>query len=207
VKQDQVGGGQRRPSDSLRSGILLGTPAMKRLVAGAITAAMMGLFLWSAVRGGAAGRVESPAIATPPAPSPESSSPFAVPESQLRNLLEAARRGDVDGYIAAFTGSLHDRIEREVRDRGLGGFADDLSRAASARKSHALFAAEPDGPNTCRIVVESVYRDHNERQTYHLERTSLGWLVAAVDVVRSHSPEEEYGSRAGLVGNDNDGGY
>jgi len=51
-------------------------------------------------------------------------------------------------------------------------------------------------------VVEAVYADRNERQTYHLERTPSGWLVTAVDLVRSHSPEEKYGSGAGFVGSE-----
>ena len=109
---------------------------------------------------------------------------------------------DVEGYLAAFTGSLRDRLEREARERGRDGFADDLRRAAGARKSHALFAAEPDGPDACRIVVEAVYPDRNERQTYRLEHTPSGWLVAAVDSVRSRSPEEKYGSPAGFVGSE-----
>ncbi len=49
-------------------------------------------------------------------------------------------------------------------------------------------------------MIETVYPDRNERQTYRLARTPSGWLVAAVDPVRSRSPEEKYGSPAGLVG-------
>ena len=38
------------------------------------------------------------------------------------------------------------------------GFAADLQRAARARKGHALYAPEPDGPDAYVITVESVYR-------------------------------------------------
>jgi hypothetical protein len=160
---------------------------------------VIGLLLWSGLRGGAPGPTDPGAIAPGPAPAPEPPSPFAAAEVRLRDLLDRGRRGDVQGYLAAFTGSLRDRLEREARDRGQDGFADDLRRAAAARKSHAVFAAEPDGPDACRIVVEAVFPDRNERQTYRLEQTPWGWLVAAVDSVRSRSPEEKYGSPAGFV--------
>ncbi|MGO9471799.1 MAG: hypothetical protein ACLQIB_53570 [Isosphaeraceae bacterium] len=172
---------------------------MKRLLAGAITAAVVGLILWSGLQGSAPEPTDRGMIAAGPAPALEPASPFAEALARLGDLLEAGRRGDVQGYLAAFTGPLRDRALREVRERGQDGFADDLRRAAAARKSHAIFTAEPDGPDACRIVVEAVYPDCNERQTYHLERTPSGWLVAAVDLLRSRSPEEKYGSPAGLV--------
>jgi hypothetical protein len=175
---------------------------MKRLLAGAITAAVIGLLLWSGPRGGAPGPTGPGALAPGPAPASEPPSPFAAAEARLRDLLDRGRRGDVQGYLAAFTGPLRDRLEREARERGRDGFADDLRRAADARKSHAVFAAEPDGPDSCRIVVEAVYPDRNERQTYRLEHTPSGWLVAAVDSVHSRSPEETYGSPAGFAGSD-----
>jgi hypothetical protein len=134
-----------------------------------------------------------------PAPAPQPPTPFAAAEARLHDLLEQGRRGDVQSYLAAFTGSLRDRLERAARERGEDRFAEDLRRAAEARKSHALFAAESDGPDACRIVVEAVYPDRNERQTYRLEYTPAGWLVVAVDSVRSRSPEEKYGSPAGFV--------
>ncbi len=42
--------------------------------------------------------------------------------------------------------------------------------------------------------MEAFYLDRNERQTYRLEHTPSGWPVAAVDLVRSRSPDKTYGS-------------
>ncbi len=175
---------------------------MKRLLAGAITAAVVGLLLWSGLQDSAPEPTDRGPIAAGPQPVPDSAAPLSRRPGPAPRPARGGRRGDVHGYLAAFTGSLRDRVEREVRERGRDGFAGDLRRAASARKSHAIFTAEPDGPDTCRIVVEAVYPDRNERQTYHLERTPSGWLVAAVDLLRSRSPEEKYGSPAGFVGSD-----
>jgi hypothetical protein len=185
-------------TDSLSRGV----PAMKRLLAGAITAAVIGLLLWSGPRGGAPGPTDQGALTPGLESETEPPSRFAAAEARLRDLLDRGRIGDVPGYLAAFTGPLRDRLEREARERGPDGFAGDLRRAADARKSHAIFAAVSDGPDACRIVVEAVYPDRNERQAYRLERTPSGWLVAAVEPVRSRSPEEKYGSPAGLVGSD-----
>jgi hypothetical protein len=178
---------------------------MKHLLAGAITAAVIGLLLWSGLRSDPPRPTDPDSLVTSPVPSSlesETPSPYVAAESRLRDLLEQGRRGDVDGYLAAFTGSLRDRLEREARERGRDSFADALRRAAEARKSLAVFAAEPDGPDACRIVVETVYPDRNERQTYRLERTPSGWLVTEVDSLRSRSPKEKYGSPTGFVVDD-----
>jgi hypothetical protein len=45
-------------------------------------------------------------------------------------------------------------------------------------------------------VVESVYPDRNERQTYRLERAGGGWLVAEVETVRAHRPAVKFGAPA-----------
>jgi hypothetical protein len=62
-----------------------------------------------------------------------------------------------------------------------------------------VFAAEPDGPDAARVTVEAVYPDRNERQTYRIERTDAGWLVAGVETVRGHQPKSKYGSPAVFV--------
>jgi hypothetical protein len=75
-------------------------------------------------------------------------------------------------------------------------FADDLKRAARSRKSHAIFAVEPEGNVTARVTVETVYPDRNERQTYHLAQEAGGWLVNDVETVRSRVPKSRYGMPA-----------
>ena len=106
----------------------------------------------------------------------------------------------MQGYLTAFTGSLRDRLEREARERGRDGFADDMKRCCRCPQGPRHLRRGADGPDSCRIVVESVYPDRNERQTYRLERAASEWLVTTVDSVRSRSPAEKYGSPSGFVG-------
>jgi hypothetical protein len=163
---------------------------MRRVVAGVATLALMVLLLWSGMRrGGSPAGAAPDAVATAP-------DPYEDAEARVRALLAGARDGDVSAYLAAFVGPLRDRLEREVRERGADAFATDLRRAAAARKGHAVFAPEPDGPDAARITVEAIYPDRNERQTYRLERGPDGWRVAAVETVRSRTPAAKFGTPA-----------
>jgi hypothetical protein len=161
---------------------------MKRIVAGVLTVALMGGLLWSGLRrpaglgGAGASRADLP-------------DPVEV---RLNALLDDAWRGDVSSYLDCFSGPLRERLEREVGERGRETFAADLRRAARSRKSHAVFAVEPEGEGAARITVETVYPDRNERQTYHLARQGQGggWLVSDIETVRSQVPRTRFGTPA-----------
>jgi hypothetical protein len=173
---------------------------MKRFVAGALTLLVMTLVLRSGSR-------REPTQAVPPEPentaAPEvvaSGEPAQSPaELRVRGLLKDSVSGDVSAYLDAFSGTLRRRLEREVNERGRDAFADDLRRAAKSRKSHAVFAAEPEGNDAARVTVETVYPDRNERQTYRVERTETGWLVAEVETVRSSQPKAKFGTSASYI--------
>src|SRR5690242_2208967 len=138
---------------------------MRRLLAAILTAGVMAALLWAGLRQ----RAVPPARQSASGDAADSDTPQS-PEAAVRALLASAQRGDVASYRAAFSGSLRERIDRELNERGVDRFAGQLRRASAARKSHAIFAAEPDGPDAVRITVENVYPDRNERQTYRLEQ-------------------------------------
>jgi hypothetical protein len=162
---------------------------MKQVAAAALTLALMALLLWKGMRRPEAERPEQPG-----APAPLE--PFAEAEARIRELMASARRGDVSAYLAAFGDPMRQALEREVAERGREAFAADLRRTAEARKSHALFAPEAEGPGAVRITVESVYADRNERQIYHLGQGTSGWLVAEVETARSITPIARFGTPA-----------
>jgi hypothetical protein len=161
----------------------------------------MGALLWSGARRvGPNAPGERTAAAPAGLPLTEARTGGVSPaEERVQALLASAAEGDVPGYLAAFTGPLKHRLAREVDERGRAVFADDLRRAALARKSHAVFAAEPDGPDAARVTVEAVYADRNERQTYRLERGGTDWLVSGVETLKGHQPSSKYGSPAVFV--------
>jgi hypothetical protein len=175
---------------------------MKRSMAAAVAAIFVVLLIWSGVRGRREGAPPgSPVVAT-------GSAAEDGPTGRVRAMLAAGRDGDLTAYLDAFTGDLRDRVAREADEKGHQEFRSALRGAAAARSSVAVFAAEPDGPDGARVVVESVYPDRNERQTYHLVRTdgdaaaAGGWRVADVEMARGAEPAVRVGSYASFNGPD-----
>lgn len=178
------------------------TPLARKILAGAVASVVMLLLLLKGLsRPEPSAPVETSnntSAASPSSPAPEDN-PLRDAESALRDLLDRGKEGDVSGYLSAFAEPLRSRIEREAKERGFDRFAADLRQAAQARKSHALFAPEPEGPDACRITVESVYPDRNERQTYRLENNGSTWLVSSIENVRAREPIARYGAPAAYL--------
>ena len=169
---------------------------MKRPLAGVITVILMGGLLWAGARRPTGNR----SIPTPVVTAATAAEPAHPAEGRIQSLMECAGRGDVSAYLDAFTGPLRARLDREVSERGPERFAGDLTSASARRKSHAVFAAEADGPGAASVVVESVYPDRNERQAYRVEQQPEGgWLVTAVETVKSLQPEAKFGAAASFL--------
>jgi len=174
---------------------------MKRSLAGLVTTMIMGFLIWSGLN-------RSPS-STHPATDSETGSRLQDLRFENRarlhgatdcieGLLASARDGDAASYLDAFGGPLRARLEREADERGRDAFALLLRRAGLARKSHAIFAPEPDGNRTgaARITVESAFADRLERQTFRLERAEGGWLVTEIETAREQVPKNSLGSPA-----------
>jgi hypothetical protein len=173
------------------------TPLASKAAAGSVAAILMLGLLYSGLRKGPSPSASAPTAESDTSATSPEERPYREAEDRLRDLLRKAREGDVPAYLAAFADPLRSRIRREAEERGLDRFALDLRDASASRKSHATYAPEGDGPDTCRIVVESVYPDRNERQTYRLERTESGWRVSSLDTVKAREPIARYGAPAG----------
>jgi hypothetical protein len=172
---------------------------MKRPLAAIATLVIMGGMLWMGLR-----HRDRPAAATPPGPP----APIGVDRRYLSDLsgaaeriealLDGAHRGDVAAYLASFDGPLRGRLEQQANERGRAAFAAELRRAARARQSHAVFVplADGDGPDSARIIVESIFADRIERQTYCLVHRDAAWLITDVETARDRVPENPLGSLA-----------
>ena len=158
---------------------------MKPMVAGTLTALLLGLMIYLGSRGPARGP-DAPARVEETGPHPA--------EEAIRALIRAGDEGDVEAYLGAFVGPLQTSLEREVAERGREAFAEDLIRAASARKSHAVYAAEPDGEDSARVGFEAAYPDRNERQTYRLVRSDDAWKIAGVSEAKGRQPPAKFGA-------------
>jgi hypothetical protein len=161
---------------------------MRRLLAGLLTLVFVGLMAWSALRraGAPDPAGDGPAASDPPAPNRQADGAADC----IERLINSAQTGDVGAYLSAFAPPLRARLEREAAERGPVRFGARLREAAQARKSHAVYAPEPDGPgsSSVRITVESTYAGRLERQNYRLERTAAGWQVTAVETAHQEIP-------------------
>src|SRR5262245_50317997 len=125
---------------------------MKPILAGILTVAILAAVL---VFGSRRGTTTVPS--EPQAAETQGEVVASPAEETVRRLLRSGEDGDVTAYLAAFADPLKTRLEREVEGRGRESFAGDLKRAAAVRKSHAVFAAEPDGDSVAKVAVETVY--------------------------------------------------
>jgi hypothetical protein len=160
---------------------------MKRILAALLTFALMGVAAWNGQRR------HSERTAGLQSPELELSD---TAEARVHSLLRIARDGDVAAYLDAFDEPIRGRIEQEIVEKGRDTFAAALRRSARSRKSRAVFAAVQEGDDVASVVVEFVYLDHNERQTYRLGRRPAGWLVTDFTTLRGQQPPTQFGAPA-----------
>lgn len=157
---------------------------MKRFVAGLITLLVLGAIVWHG-RG----------TPTPP-PTAPSNAEADTPEACLERMFAAARRGDVAAYLACFTGSELDRLQRERAGRPTEAFARSLQDAVADLKGRAVFRNDTAETNTdsASYTIDRVYESRTERQRYQLTRQSGTWYIQSVATASPFQPEKAYGS-------------
>jgi hypothetical protein len=172
---------------------------MKRLLAAVLTCLIMGGMIGIGLRRPVdLGPDPSASRLRPDGPGAGPGPDLSGASDRIESLLEGARKGDLSSYLGSFEGALRARLERQADERGRAAFAADLQHAAGARKSHAVFAPQPDGDpsGSVRIVVESTFAERIERQSYRLVRTRPGWRIIEFEIARERLPEKPLGSLA-----------
>lgn len=104
-----------------------------------------------------------------------------TPQDSIYAMLDAARAGDVNAYLACYTGQMRTAIEASIRESTPEGFAKYLRDSNAAIKGVAVGEPETLGDSEVKLRVEYVYQDRNEAQTMYLEKLSGGWKAARVD--------------------------
>lgn len=152
---------------------------MKRWIAGLGTAALIAVVLANALRRG-----------PPSAKISAAESPGAC----IRRMFDAAKQGDVETYLDCFTGSERERLERELADQPKDAYARSLVEAVESLKGRADFEGSADGDSKSSWIVDRVYTNRIERQTYHLVRESNVWRIHTVETATSFQPDKPYGT-------------
>lgn len=128
----------------------------------------------------------------PAAPAEEGPSP----SRPVEEAFDAARRGDIDGYLAHFTEPLHTRLARARAEKGDAYLRDYLDRLTKPMLGIAadLTRKETVGPETLRLPIHFVYKDRDETQTYVVQRVGSEWKISQIEPARSVPTQIPYGT-------------
>jgi hypothetical protein len=102
-----------------------------------------------------------------------------TPQDVIYAMLDAAREGDVNKYIASYTGQMETSLRQAIAESP--DFSKYLKDSNAAIKGVAIAEPERTGEREVKARVEYVFQDRNEVQFMFLEKTPQGWRIARVD--------------------------
>jgi hypothetical protein len=112
---------------------------------------------------------------------PKENSPEAGPEGAIYAMLEAARAGDVAGYLAQYSGQMASTLKAVVAEKTEPGFRDYLRTTNAEVKGIAVSGVRQVSDSEAELQLEYIFQDRNEVQSVKLERQSGRWKIARVD--------------------------
>jgi hypothetical protein len=120
----------------------------------------------------------------------------ASPADCLEQMYLAAERGDVDAYLACFTGVQRQRLDVELRTESREAFAAAIAEPFGSLKGRAIndLSTEPADGERAQLEAERIYPQYNERQTYGFRREGGAWRIESLGVVRRLQPPVPYGT-------------
>ncbi len=112
----------------------------------------------------------------PPAPPAD-----PTPQDAVYGMLDAARAGDVRGYLASYTGQMETALRQSLAETTEAKFGQYLKDSNAAIKGVAIDATQALTDRETKLRVEYVYQDRNEAQTIFLEKNGQTWRIARVE--------------------------
>jgi hypothetical protein len=117
----------------------------------------------------------------------------ATPEDAIYGMLDSARKGDVQKYLAAYSGPMQASLRQSIADSSNSAFRQYLQDTNATLKGVAVMAPEING-REAKARVEYVYQDRNEAQNMYLEKTAAGWKITRVEVAQRVKTLVPYGT-------------
>jgi ketosteroid isomerase-like protein len=105
----------------------------------------------------------------------------AEPRDVIYRMLDAARDGDVDAYIACYSGQMERMLTQSRSEMTPEGFSQYLTERNRAIKGIAVSEPETLSVSQVRVRVEYVYADRNEAQRFYVEKLAGGWKISRTD--------------------------
>lgn len=123
------------------------------------------------------------------------SAPAASPTECIELMFTAAERGDVEAYLACFTGAELRRLSTERDAQPRERFAAALVESVAPLKGRAVNGpSNAHGGDRARLEIERIYEHHGERQTYAFRREADGWRIESVGAVQRFQQAIPYGT-------------
>jgi hypothetical protein len=108
-------------------------------------------------------------------------SKLKAPEDTIYAMLDAARAGDANAYLACYTGHIEESLRQSASESTPAGFAKYLQQSNAAVQGVAIGPPEPVADGQMKLRVEYVYKDRNEVQFIHLRKESSNWKITRID--------------------------
>jgi len=116
------------------------------------------------------------------------------PQDVIYGMLDAARAGNVQKYLAAYTGQMEAALRQAVAEKTEAGFAKYLREFNAPIKGIAITEPQPLSEREVKVRVEFVYQDRNEVQFMYLEKAAGGWKIARLDTTERVKTLIPYGT-------------
>ena len=94
--------------------------------------------------------------------------------------MNAARAGDVNRYLAGYTGPMRVALQRSLDDSGSAAFARYLRSLDAGVKGLAVWV-ESSGEREAKARVEYVYQERNDVQVVYLQKERGVWRIARTE--------------------------
>jgi hypothetical protein len=121
--------------------------------------------------------------------------PAAAPADCLERMFGAAERGDVEAYLACFTGAELRRLSTERDAQPRERFAAALVESVRPLKGRAVSGpSNAPGGDRATLEIERIYEHHGERQSYAFRRETDGWRIDSVGAVERFQQAIPYGT-------------
>ncbi len=117
-----------------------------------------------------------------------------TPEDAIYGMLDAARKGDVQKYLAAYSGAMQTSLRQSIAESSNSAFGQYLQDTNAALKGVAVMAPEITSDREAKARVEYVYQDRNEAQKMYLEKTPTGWKITRVETAQRVKTLVPYGT-------------
>jgi hypothetical protein len=103
------------------------------------------------------------------------------PQDTIYAMLNAARAGDVRGYLANYTGPTEAALRQTLAESTEPGFSKYLSDSNSSLKGVAVSDPQTITDSEASVRVEYVYQDRNDVQMMYLQKGPSGWKISRTD--------------------------